>query len=108
MVMERPAGSELAEKLAVHPFFGLDDSLLPEDEQAEDVGRALEVPQARGAKRRRSLEHERSKLRPAGSESRDITAIRYHRVTAAPALGDRLLELLGVGLNHSRVAFEYR
>ena len=108
MVAERPAGCEVPEKLAVHPFLGLDESLLPEDKQAQDVGRALEVPHVRGAQRLLSLEHERSELRLAGSESRDITAIRCHRVTAAPALGDRLLELLGVGLEHSRVACEYR
>ena len=42
MVAERPTDSEFPEKLAVHTFSGLDDSLLPEDKQAEDVARALE------------------------------------------------------------------
>ena len=108
MVAERLAGSEVPEQLAVHSFLGLDDSLLPEDEQAEDVGRALEVLPVRGAQRRLSLEQERSELRLAGAESHDITALGCRRVTAAPALGYRLLELLRAGLEHARAAFEHR
>ena len=59
-------------------LLGFDDGLLPEDEQAEDVGRALKVPQAWCAERRLSLEQERSEPRLADSERRDIAAVNCH------------------------------
>src|SRR6476469_1819541 len=101
MVTERPAASKLPEQLAVHSFFRFDDRLLSENEQADDVGRTFQIAQLCLVEPRLDLQNQRSLPRMPGSKSCDVPAVRWNRVTAAPALGDHLLELLRVVLKFS-------
>src|SRR6476469_5186473 len=108
MVTERPAASKLPEQLAVHSFLSFDDRLLSENEQADDVGRTFQIAQLCFAEPRLDFQNQRSLSRIPGSKSCDVPAVRWNRVAAAPAVGDRLLELPRLGREHTHVGFEYR